>query len=60
MGLIFVKYLYISIKLITMGHLTSSNILILGMKYALGLIMWNDVLLFTHRLYIKYRCSFRA
>lgn len=57
MGLIFVKYLSVSIKLITM---TSSNILILGMKYALGLIMCNDVLPFTHRLYIKYRCSFRA
>lgn len=60
MGLIFVKYLSVSIKLITMGHLTSSNILILGMKYAFGLIMCNDVLPFTHRLYIKYRCSFRA
>lgn len=60
MGLMFVKYLSISIKLITMGHLTSSTILILGMKYALGLIMWNDIMTFTHRLYIKYRCSFRA
>lgn len=47
-------YLSISIKLIIMGHLTSSTILILGMKYALRLVMWNDVLLLkkkqTHRL----------